>query len=96
MLMAKLSPKTDKANEPRDDIRVPCTRIVTALNKQVCMQGGGGYGWDMGVPTYMRAARAGPACSQATNILAFFSYMKQPKKESTRVEEKSRIEMKWN
>ena len=36
MLMAKLSAKTDKANEPRDDIRVPCTRIVTQLNKQVC------------------------------------------------------------
>lgn len=35
MVMAKLQPKTDKANEPRDDIRVPCTRIVTHLSKQV-------------------------------------------------------------
>ena len=26
---------TDKGNEPRDDIRVPCTRIVTQLKKQV-------------------------------------------------------------
>ena len=35
MLMAKLSPKIDRAIEPRDDIRVPCTRIVTQLQKQV-------------------------------------------------------------
>lgn len=35
MLLAKMEPMTDKANEPRDDIRVPCTRIVTQLKKQV-------------------------------------------------------------
>lgn len=36
VLYGKLAPMTDKANEPRDDIRVPCTRIVTRLKKQVC------------------------------------------------------------
>lgn len=35
MLLAKLEPMTDKANEPRDDIRVPCTGVVTQLKKQV-------------------------------------------------------------
>lgn len=35
MLLAKLQPKTDKTIESRDDIRVPCTRIVNQLKKQV-------------------------------------------------------------
>ncbi|CAM9931475.1 unnamed protein product, partial [Ectocarpus sp. 12 AP-2014] len=35
MLCLKLKPKTDKAIEPRDDIRVPCTRIVNQLIKQI-------------------------------------------------------------
>lgn len=35
MLLAKLEPMTDKTNEPRDDIRVPCTGVVTQLKKQV-------------------------------------------------------------
>ncbi|CAM9435596.1 unnamed protein product, partial [Laminaria digitata] len=39
LLLAKLEPMTDKGNEPRDDIRVPCTRIVTQLKKQVAEAG---------------------------------------------------------
>ena len=35
LLLTKLEPMTDKTKEPRDDIRVACTRIVTQLQKQV-------------------------------------------------------------
>jgi len=34
-LVGKLTPLTDKDKEARDDIRVPCTRIVNQLNTQV-------------------------------------------------------------
>lgn len=35
LLLSKLDPMTKKENEPRDDIRVPCNRIVMELKKQV-------------------------------------------------------------